>query len=80
MRKSPGQKPAATRDDNSRRDAEGKQMESTPLKREAKPSGQIYCNSSGCRPVRPGCRLENFRSGVNVPANDAVGNTVEVCN
>lgn len=72
-------KPVATRDDNSRRDAERKQMEATP-KREAKPSGQIYCNGAGCRPVRPGCRLENFRSGVNVPANGAVGNTVEVCN
>jgi hypothetical protein len=73
-------KPVATRDDNSKRDTERKQMEATPPKREAKPSGQIYCNSSLCRPVRAGCRLENVRSGVMVPANGAVGGLVEVCN
>ena len=73
-------KPVATRDDNSKRDTERKQMEATPPKREAKPSGQIYCNSSLCRPVRAKCRLENVRSGVMVPGNGAVGGLVEVCN
>ncbi|WGD55698.1 caspase family protein [Bradyrhizobium sp. CB1650] len=72
--------PVATRDDNSRRDTERKQMESAPPKREAKPSGQIYCNSAGCRPVRSGCRLETYRSGVTTPSNGAVGSLVEVCN
>ncbi len=73
-------KPVATRDGNGSRDAERKQIESTPPKREAKPSGQIYCNNAGCRPVRPGCRLETYRSGVTVPSNGAVGSLVEVCN
>ena len=75
-------KPVATRDENSRRDAERKQIESTPPKREAKPSGQIYCNGAGCRPVRPGCRLVEWKSGSGViPSNTASGGgSTEVCN
>jgi hypothetical protein len=50
-------KPVATRDDKNKRDLERKQIEAAPPKVEAKPSGQILCNSAGCRPVRSGCRL-----------------------
>jgi hypothetical protein len=73
-------KPVATREDTKRRDAERKQIEAGPPSREANPKGQIYCNASLCRPVRSGCRLENVKSGVMVPANGAVGGIVEVCN
>jgi pyruvate/2-oxoglutarate dehydrogenase complex dihydrolipoamide acyltransferase (E2) component len=73
-------KPVATREDTKRRDAERKQIEAGPPSREANPKGQIYCNGSLCRPVRSGCRLENVKSGVMVPANGAVGGIVEVCN
>ncbi|TFV39384.1 caspase family protein [Bradyrhizobium frederickii] len=61
-------KPIATRDDANKRDAERKQIESKPAKPQT--SGQIYCAATvGCRPVRPGCRLEQKGSS-----------NVEVCN
>jgi uncharacterized caspase-like protein len=37
-------------------------------------SGQIFCNPQGCRPVRPGCRLEHSFTGRGDPNNGS-----EVC-
>ncbi|QOZ51879.1 caspase family protein [Bradyrhizobium sp. CCBAU 53338] len=48
-------KPVATREDAKKRDADRKQTEATPAKPSA--SGQMVCNSAGCRPVRPGCHV-----------------------
>lgn len=71
-------KPVATRDDAAKRDIDRKKGEAAPAKPQS--SGQIVCNNAGCRPVRPGCRLE-----LNSPAVFAKGNmggytNVEVCN
>jgi uncharacterized caspase-like protein len=81
--KVPERKPATTRDDSKRRDEQRKQVESGAGKPQA--SGQIFCNSAGCRPVRPGCRLVRPAaasgtgySGANY-ATPAGGN-LEVCN
>ncbi|WP_156447219.1 caspase family protein [Bradyrhizobium yuanmingense] len=62
-------KPVAAREDATNRDAERKQVESRPAKPQT--SGQIVCGVGigGCRPVRPGCRLEQKNSS-----------NVEVCN
>nr|WP_284264858.1 caspase family protein [Bradyrhizobium iriomotense] len=49
-------KPIATRDDSKPRDDERKKVESAPAKPQA--TGQIYCDSRGCRPVQKGCRVE----------------------
>ncbi|MCK1723745.1 caspase family protein [Bradyrhizobium sp. 141] len=69
-------KPVATREDATKRDAERKKIEATPAKPQT--SGQIVCNSAGCRPVSKGCRLEFRRGGGN--ANTHTGESVEVCN
>ncbi|MDA9501029.1 caspase family protein [Bradyrhizobium sp. CCBAU 11357] len=69
--KAQDKKPVATREDAKKRDAERKQTEAAPSKPSA--SGQMVCNSAGCRPVRSGCRLESKGTG------HALGN-VEVCN
>lgn len=68
--------PVATRDDAKQRDDERKKAEGTP----AKPAGQIFCNSAGCRSVRQGCRLESW--GNRTAGATAGGGTsvVEVCN
>jgi hypothetical protein len=50
-------KPVAAREDAKPRDDERKKGEAAPAKPQA--TGQIYCSSTGCRPVRPGCRLES---------------------
>lgn len=74
--------PVATRDSAAKRDGERKKIEATPSKPEAKASGQIVCNSAGCRPVRPGCRLVEWKSGSGViPSMPAApGGSMEVCN
>lgn len=71
-------RPVTTREDATKRDTDRKKVEAAPVKPQS--SGQIVCNSAGCRPVRPGCRLEG-----NSPALFAKGNmggytNVEVCN
>ncbi|MBR0828188.1 caspase family protein [Bradyrhizobium manausense] len=71
-------KPVATREDAKPRDDERKKAESKPSKPQA--TGQIYCSSAGCRPVRQGCRLD---VGVATPYSRSGGTgsgTVEVCN
>jgi hypothetical protein len=65
-------KPVAARDDANKRDAERKQIESRPAR--AQTSGQITCNTMGCRPVKPGCRL------VKLGTPGEPGNGSEVCN
>jgi hypothetical protein len=38
---------------------DGAGAQTTKPKPKAQPTGQMICNSSvGCRPVRPGCRIE----------------------
>jgi uncharacterized caspase-like protein len=69
------EKPVATREDARRRDTERKQTEAAPSKAQA--SGQLFCNSAGCRPVGRGCRIER------APSFDTTalmaGRTREVC-
>ncbi|WFU75935.1 caspase family protein [Bradyrhizobium sp. CB2312] len=70
-------KPVATREDSRRRDADRKATEAAPSKPEA--SGQIVCNSAGCRPVQKGCRL--VAGATPGRYNAAVGSgNYEVCN
>ncbi|WP_128920846.1 MULTISPECIES: caspase family protein [Bradyrhizobium] len=76
--KVPEKKPVAARDDAKKRDAERKQGESSPPSSQAKSSGQIYCNSAGCRPVRPGCRLQAGTSLATSAEMRISG--VEICN
>ncbi|MGV7218456.1 caspase family protein [Bradyrhizobium sp. UFLA05-112] len=49
-------KPVATRDDSKPRDDERKKVESAPSKPQT--TGQIYCDTRSCRPVRQGCRVD----------------------
>ncbi|WP_035966178.1 caspase family protein [Bradyrhizobium sp. YR681] len=65
-------KPVVTREDSRKRDAGRKQIEAAPAKPQA--SGQIICNSAGCRPLKPGCRMTNRMAG-----QSTVGQ-VEECN
>jgi len=61
--KIPEKKPVATREDSGRRDSERKRNESASPQPQAKSSAQIICNNSGCRPVRPGCRVVQRLAG-----------------
>lgn len=77
--KVPEKKPVATREDSRKQDAERKQTEAAPSKPQA--SGQIICNSAGCRPVRPGCKLASgvtFGRGNGSP--NGGGGNYETCN
>jgi hypothetical protein len=65
-------KPDAARNDASKRDMERKKVESAPAKPQA--SGQVICNTGGCRPVRPGCRVVQKWGGA------AASYQVEECN
>ncbi|PSO20959.1 caspase family protein [Bradyrhizobium sp. MOS003] len=70
-------KPVATRDESRKRDAERRQVETAPS---GKPqaSGQLFCNSAGCRPVGKGCRVE--AAPVSDQSSPMAGRTREVCN
>ncbi|WP_246583312.1 caspase family protein [Bradyrhizobium iriomotense] len=70
-------KPVATREDSRKRDADRKATEAAPSKPEA--SGQIFCNSAGCRPVQKGCRLVSGATPGRYNAAIGSGN-YEVCN
>lgn len=65
-------KPIATREDSKKKDTERKQVEAAPAKPRA--SGQILCNTTGCRPVTPGCRIVSGRNSMDS------GKQYEVCN
>ncbi|WP_439403178.1 caspase family protein [Bradyrhizobium sp. DASA03068] len=57
-------KPVAAREDAKPRDDAGKKAETAPAKPQA--AGQLICNSAGCRPVKPGCRVvpyQQFKHG-----------------
>jgi hypothetical protein len=72
-------KPVATREDSRQRDDERKKTESAPAKPQA--TGQIFCNSAGCRPVRQGCRLEAGSSNRSAGAVSGGGTgVIEICN
>lgn len=64
-------KPVASRDDQQKRDAVRKQTEAAPSKSQA--SGQIFCNSSLCRPVAKGCHLEVWSSSGQATGRSAGG-------
>ncbi|SFI58689.1 caspase family protein [Bradyrhizobium sp. cf659] len=64
-------KPVATREDAKPRDDERKKSEAAPSKPQA--TGRMFCNNAGCRPLRPGCRIE----GANPRAGYA---GAEICN
>ncbi|MCP3477152.1 caspase family protein [Bradyrhizobium sp. CCGUVB1N3] len=68
-------KPVATREEGKNRDTERKQIEAAPAKPSA--SGQTFCSAAGCRPVRPGCRLERGAPGFTGPGGTT---QAEVCN
>jgi len=69
-------KPVAKRDERKKRDrAEQAKADGAPAKPQA--SGQMICGSSGCRPVRKGCRLEYGSFGGRY---GSAASTVEVCN
>ena len=70
-------KPVAAREDSRRRDTDRRATESAPSKPEA--SGQIVCNSAGCRPVQKGCRIVSGATPGRYNAAVGSGN-YEVCN
>jgi hypothetical protein len=76
--KAPEKKPVAAREDTKGRGAEHKQIEAGPPRTAAKSSGQIFCNSAGCRPVRPGCRIDSSRVAANT-GSGAAPSFAEVC-
>ncbi|MGF7229710.1 MAG: caspase family protein, partial [Candidatus Saccharibacteria bacterium] len=65
-------KPVATREDTNKKDTERKQIEAAPAKPRA--SGQIFCNTTGCRPVTPGCHIVSGKNSMDS------GKQYEVCN
>ncbi|TYO62078.1 caspase family protein [Bradyrhizobium hipponense] len=71
-------KPVATRDDSKPRDDERKKVEAAPSKPQA--TGQIYCNSVGCRPVRQGCHLEAFNGAQGYARSGGGAGAMEICN
>ncbi|WP_407189011.1 caspase domain-containing protein [Bradyrhizobium centrosematis] len=78
--KIPDKKPVATREDSKKRDTERRQTEAAPSKPQA--TGQIICNSAGCRPVRPGCKLvsNTVAFGRGGGSTNGGGGNYEVCN
>ncbi|MFC7702179.1 caspase family protein [Bradyrhizobium sp. GCM10028915] len=72
-------KPVASREESKKRDAERKQVETSPSKPQA--SSQIFCNAAGCRPVGKGCRIESASSGdMSSVMTGQAGRSREVCN
>lgn len=68
-------KPVAKRDDEPR-DAGRKRIEPAPFKPQS--SGQVVCNSAGCRPISKGCRIEYAKIGNGALNNGST--QFEVCN
>ncbi|MBR0710997.1 caspase family protein [Bradyrhizobium liaoningense] len=73
----PDKKPLATRDDTRKRDGEPRQVEAAPSSK-PQASGQMFCNSAGCRPVGKGCRVE--AAPITDQSSPMAGRTREVCN
>lgn len=72
--KAADKKPVVTRDNGSKKDEQRTGREATSSSPQA--SGQIFCNSSGCKPVPKGCRLD---SGGDSSRNRGVGGVL-ICN
>jgi len=71
------EKPVAKREISApKRDAERKQTEAASAKPQA--SGQIFCDSQGCRQTRKGCRIEMNRPGIS--GAQGSGGLIETCN
>ena len=77
--KRPGKTPTAKRDDGDRPDRAAYERP-RPEARTAKPeaSGQIVCNTGGCRPVARGCHLE-YKTFAQGGPYEGQGGNVEVC-
>ncbi|WP_167767495.1 caspase family protein [Bradyrhizobium frederickii] len=71
-------KPVATRENSKLRDDERRRSESAPSKPQA--TGQVFCNSAGCRPVRQGCRLEQWGNRTAGMTSGQGTSVVENCN
>lgn len=76
-------KPVASRDSDDRRERPGSRTAASPAQRRlgqaprvGRGPGQIYCDGTGCRPVRRGCRIE-YRGAALM---DPTGGNHEVCN
>ncbi|WP_262049050.1 caspase family protein [Bradyrhizobium sp. Bra78] len=68
-------KPVAARESPKAVDDERKQVESVPPKQQARSSGQMICSSAGCRPVKPGCHVEQRKY-----YSTSISAATEVCN
>lgn len=77
--KRPGKTPTTKRDDGDRPDRAARERP-RPEVRTAKPeaSGQIVCNTGGCRPVARGCHLE-YKTFAQGGPYEGQGGNVEVC-
>ncbi|WP_049824139.1 caspase family protein [Bradyrhizobium ottawaense] len=75
--KTQDKKPIVTREEPRKRDAERRQVETAPSSK-PQASGQLFCNSAGCRPVGKGCRVE--AAPVSDQTSPMAGRTREVCN
>jgi uncharacterized caspase-like protein len=73
-------KPAAKRDEPKpkREPSERTKLDAAPAKPQA--SGQIICDTRGCRPVGKGCRIEQTKIGIANSGGAGTGNLMEVCN
>jgi hypothetical protein len=70
-------KPTAKREEPKRERQERVSTETAPAKPQA--SGQMFCTQQGCRPVKPGCRIETGNKGYGSILGTTGGQT-EVCN
>ncbi|MCS3727928.1 caspase family protein [Bradyrhizobium betae] len=70
-------KPVVTREEPRKRETERRQVETAPSSK-PQASGQLFCNSAGCRPVGKGCRVE--AAPVSDQTSPMAGRTREVCN
>jgi len=71
-------RPTAKREEPKRERSERAKSETAPARPQA--SGQIICDTRGCRPVGRGCRIEPGRPGQAGSGGAGSGNLNEVCN
>jgi uncharacterized caspase-like protein len=83
-----GKQPVAKRDEDNRRNRQGRAGSSydagygglsRPPKPQASGTGQIVCSSIGCRAVRRGCHIE-YRTQAQGGPREGGGGNVEICN
>jgi uncharacterized caspase-like protein len=76
-----GKTPVAKRDENVRQDRsfrERPRPEASVAKPQASGSGQVVCDTGGCRPVQRGCHLE-FRTFAQGGPWEGGGGNVQIC-